>query len=364
MEDELVDFALLHLNNLLLISIFGIFLGGLTFVIVRYLRKSDHTGPIIDRTLKHTRRFNIGSTILFFLLLYFLSQLLAWFTTASIVEYAKMFIVYLSFFLSIIIGIKLEYYLYKKRNPDYDTDLGKKKRIKEGPVNGNHKKDGSPYYLQSDQIPRSWDNLSNNFWKPYDKKVMIYAFLVLIPIMVISLLFVFVMLYALLDNILISTIIMAILAISFLTYIVIKLRTLLFLNKVRKWEYTSLSHPDLPFEWMRDKLSKTLDKGGYYHSKKTHKFMGNRYVYHYVRDTDVCIRLMYSNSPIPNDYTISIGPDSGDQKTIEEIKEYLSGWAEENIRPKIGYYKILDANHLMPRDRSNIGRQTYVKKFQ
>ncbi|MEA3559568.1 MAG: hypothetical protein U9R75_09975, partial [Candidatus Thermoplasmatota archaeon] len=60
-------------------------------------------------------------------------------------------------------------------------------------------------------------------------------------------------------------------------------------------------------------------------------------------------------SPIKGEYTISIGPlDSINMYDREMVKYQLSRWARGNIRPRIGYYRILDASYLWRKNRTDI----------
>jgi len=272
----------------------------------------------------------------------------------------KPFIIYTSFFLSVIIGFKSEFYFFKKKHPKYKLRKSEKISI--------HKYDpkvdsGLIYYFPGEEIPKFWDNLSHNYWKKYNKRMMGYAILILLPILFIALLFVYIMITTLIGNIIISSIIMSVLIISSIIYLIVKFKTLLFLNKVRQWDYTSLSHPNIPLKWMNKEFSKALLKACFYYRLKTYKMMGDRFYYYYINDYDVCVRLMYSNSPIPNTYTISIGPEkSKDQDIKEEIKDYLSYWSMKKIRPRIGYFKIFDADYILLKDKSNI--DNYLEKMK
>ncbi len=109
-----LDFLYATLNNFLVLGTAFVVISFFTFVYSRLSREEGEIGPIIPWLMKVSRKVKISVSILVYLIIYFLSQLIFIGFQLKNEGPFEMLLVSLTVFLGVLIGAKIEYRLRKK----------------------------------------------------------------------------------------------------------------------------------------------------------------------------------------------------------------------------------------------------------
>lgn len=111
-----LDFLCATLNNFLVLGTAFVVISLFTFIYSRLSREEGEIGPVIPWLMKVTRRVKISVSILVYLIIYFLSQLVFIAFQLKNEGPFEMLLVSLTVFLGVLVGAKIEYRLRRKRS--------------------------------------------------------------------------------------------------------------------------------------------------------------------------------------------------------------------------------------------------------
>jgi hypothetical protein len=214
------------------------------------------------------------------------------------------------------------------------------------------------------EMPRSWDNVSNNHWVIRDMSThwgwgflnfILIILVILLTFMMFSMIFFFIALpFALVyywfsssdglfNFILISiTVIPSLIATGYTIYSLLRVK-----NTGGTWYHSSMKTSKISRKGMLKQVYGFLEENGYRYRSKYYWLLGTRWYIFDIRKQRIKFKVVIDKGFGKKTFNFHIGPILKlTELEANEMKKRFSKWAAENIRPKIGEFPIYKQDHI------------------